>query len=69
MSSASLASAWTIPLGLTLLSIAGLVLALVCDGVIDVVAVSFVIVPLVVIVRQLARRSTAAASPPASRIP
>lgn len=60
----SLTRAWAIPLGLAVLSIAGLVLALLYEGVVDVIAVAFVIVPLVVIARQLARRAPPA-SPPA----
>lgn len=65
VSDSSLARAWAVPLLLVGLSIAGLVLALVYEGAIDIVAVTLVIVPLVVVVHLLARRTTS----PATRIP
>lgn len=56
MSDGSLSRAWAIPLGLAALSVAGLVLALVCDGPADIIAVALIVVPLVVIAHTLARR-------------
>lgn len=70
MSEPSLVRAYATPLLLTLLSVGGLALSLVYDGVIDVVAVSLVIVPIVVLVRVLVvARALGKTSPPVTRLP